>query len=104
MARDKVQSKIRRGMLKIRGNSLARTGARIGDRQSEVQARTGAQIGGGQGEVQGSLVAIYLSAKTVTFLLLLRIGLRTEARPWQEARPLLVGLRIGTAPYRISTM
>src|SRR6476646_4578879 len=89
MAPDKVQSKIRRGMLKIRRNSLARTGAWIGD---------------GQSEVQGSLVAIYLSAKTVTFLLLLRIGLRTEARPWQEARPLLVGLRIGTAPYRISTM
>src|SRR6476660_7793869 len=62
MAPDKVQAKIKRGMLKIRQNSLARTGA---------------QIGGGQGEVQGRLVAIYLSAKTVTFPLLLRIGLRT---------------------------
>ena len=51
-------------MLKIRQNSLARTGA---------------QIGGGQGEVQGRLVAIYLSAKTVTFPLLLRIGLRIES-------------------------
>jgi hypothetical protein len=59
MAADKVQAKIKRGMLKIRQNSLARIGA---------------QIGGGQGEVQGRLVAIYLSAKTVTFPLLLRIG------------------------------
>jgi len=53
-------------MLKIRQNSLARTGA---------------QIGGGQGEVQGRLVAIYLSAKTVTFPLLPRIGLRIESAP-----------------------
>jgi hypothetical protein len=60
MAPDKVQAKIKRGMLKIRQNSLARTGT---------------QIDGGQGEVQGRLVAIYLSAKTVTFPLLLRIGL-----------------------------
>ena len=40
-------------------------------------ARTGAQTGGGQGEVQGRLVAIYLSAKTVTFPLLVRVGSRT---------------------------
>jgi len=66
MAPDKVQAKIKRGMLKIRQNSLARTGA---------------QIGGGQGEVQGRLVAIYLSAKTVTFPLLLRIGLRIGTAP-----------------------
>ena len=52
MAPDKVQSKIKRGMLNIRRNSLVRTGAQIGDGQGEVQARTGAQIGGGQGEVQ----------------------------------------------------
>lgn len=39
-----------------------------------MRARTGAQIGGGQGEVQGRLVAIYLSAKTVTFPFVLRIG------------------------------
>ena len=70
MAPDKVQSKIERGMLNIRRSSLARTGAQIGGGQGEVQ-----------GEVQGRLVAIYLSAKTVTFPLLLRIGLRTEARP-----------------------
>src|SRR5579859_2433315 len=62
MALDKVQAKIKRGMLKIRQNSLASTGA---------------QRGGGQVEVQGRLVAIYLSAKTVTFPLLLHIGLQT---------------------------
>ena len=62
MAPDKVQAKIKRGMLKNWQNSLARTGA---------------QTGGGQGEVQGRLVAIYLSPKTVIFPFLLRIGLRT---------------------------
>jgi hypothetical protein len=39
------------------------------------------KIGGGQGEVQGRLVAIYLSAKTVTFPLLLRIGSRIGSAP-----------------------
>ena len=66
MAPDKVQAKIKRGMLKIRQNSLARTGA---------------QTGGGQGEVQGRLVAIYLSAKTVIFPLLQRIRLRIGTTP-----------------------
>ena len=75
----RVQEKIKRGMLKIRQNSLARTSA---------------QIGGGQGEVQGRLVAIYLSAKTVTFPLLLRIGLQNCKRiPG-------IGLRIGAAPLQ----
>jgi len=79
MAPDKVQAKIKRGMLKIRQNSLARTGA---------------QIGGGQGEVQGRLVAIYLSAKTVTFPLLLRIGFTD----WNCTSG--IGLRIRTAPLQ----
>ena len=66
MAPDKVQAKIKRGMLKVRQKSFTRTGA---------------QIGGGQGEVQVRLVAIYLSAKTVTFPLLLHIGLRLVTAP-----------------------
>ena len=75
MAPDKVQAKIKRRMLKIRQNSLAR-------------------IGDGQGEVQGRLVAIYLSAKTVTFPLLLRIGFTN----WNCTSG--IGLRIGTAPLQ----
>jgi hypothetical protein len=59
-------------MLTIRQNSLPRTGT---------------QIGGGQGEVQVRLVALYLSAQTVTFPLLPRIGLRIGSAQ-----------RIGTAP------
>jgi hypothetical protein len=51
-----------------------------------------AQIGGGQGEVQGRLVAIYLSAKTVTFPLLLRIRLRA----WKCTSG--IRLLIGSAP------
>ena len=72
-------------MLKIRQNSLARTGA---------------QIGGGQGEVQGRLVAIYLSAKTVTLPLLLRIGLHPWHRIINCNCPLAIGLRIVTAPLQ----
>jgi hypothetical protein len=52
--------------------------------------------GGGQGEVQGEvqgrLVAIYLSAKTVTCPLLLRIGLRIGTAPLQDF-PQCKGLR-----------
>jgi hypothetical protein len=56
-------------MLKIRQNSLARTGAQTGD---------------GQGEVQGRFVAIYLSAKTVIFALLLRIDYELEVPLWHK--------------------
>src|SRR5580765_8112142 len=83
--RQKYRAKIERGMLKIRQNSLARAGA---------------QIGGGQGEVQGRLVAIYLSAKTVTLPLLLRIGLHPWHRIINCNCPLAIGLRIVTAPLQ----
>jgi hypothetical protein len=62
--------------------------ARNAKNSAKFVARTGAQTGGGQGEVQGRLVAIYLSAKTVTFSLLRRIGYELEVHNELELHPL----------------